>query len=256
MIPNINIHLRNKCNHACEVCFEDFSGSLIQLDKVKLLEFIDEVSPAHVGFVGGEPTLYPELSELLSELHARNIHTCVVTNGEFLDNLTVLPKNLSIGIDNYDQEKVDGFLATNPKCNIEITITPTDLSVIDGLMAKYVMFTINISALAFWDINPTVLDFITPEYVSKMKELKQLGVKMWGPENVQDIEDFYNKVEGRTYNCISPLNIYPDGSLQFCDINKFPIKLSSGGNSTITNHEELIKPVNTVDKCRYCNLKR
>jgi len=257
-MKNINVHITNNCNFDCEVCFENTDRTNPKyIDKTKLLKFIDDYKPKHVGFVGGEPLLHPDLPVILEELRAKGIHTCVVTNGEMLNTGAWAPDKWSIGIDNDDQIEVDKWLEANKakiesfELPIEITITPTDITKIDALIKKYKALKcgINISLLAFWNKNTSVSKDITDEYVQKMIELKG-SVVMWGDENIQD---FYDGVVDKDYYCCAPLNIYSDGHMEWCDLEYFPIA------DTLDSYDvsKIIKPGFVMrDQCKACNLRR
>ena len=253
MVKRLNVHLTNNCDFNCDVCFErDVNESIKYLDKDKLLDFILTNNIFHVGFVGGECTLHPELSNILTVLKGNNIHTCVVTNGEHLDTLTILPNSLSIGIDNYNQEKVDKFLSTYPNCDIEITITPTDVSVIDSLIEKYYNYRLNISMLAFWNKNQNVKQYINQDYINKLKELRNRTdklIRFWG--DIDNINDFYNE-ENNKFFCIAPLNIYSGGDIQFCDLRRYSNNYNLYNN---IKYEDIQKHTCNFEKCKDCNLK-
>lgn len=250
MRRSANIHITNDCDFNCEICFEKRDGKIKYIDKDDLLRWIKINELKHIGFVGGECTLHKDLSYIISELKKMNIDTCVVTNGEHLETLTTLPNSLSIGIDNYDQEKVDNFLSIDRDCLIEITITPTDISVIDSLIEKYKKYRVNISLLAFWNRNENTKEFITEDYINKMKELKQKGeVVFWG--NINNIDDFYNNENNNEYFCIAPINVYSDGSIQICDLNRF----ETGQNITDFQYIDIIKNDCKNEKCIDCNLR-
>ncbi len=63
---------------------------------------LDAMQPKHVALsLIGEPTMYPKMSELLSEFHKRKMSTFLVTNGTLpkaLEALTVLPTQLYISM--------------------------------------------------------------------------------------------------------------------------------------------------------------
>lgn len=54
--------------------------------------------------LSGEPTLYPALSEMIDELHRRNITTFLVSNGTMGFDLDPLPKQLYLSIDAPDED--------------------------------------------------------------------------------------------------------------------------------------------------------
>src|SRR5206468_166491 len=75
------------CNLACIGCSpERYSGDL--KDRLSLddcLQAVDESGTPVVSICGGEPTIYPELPELIDAIIARKRHIYLCTNGILLD---------------------------------------------------------------------------------------------------------------------------------------------------------------------------
>jgi len=77
----------NTCNLACMGCsVERYSGKLKdRLPVEKCLKAVDDCGAPGVSICGGEPTLYPELPELVREIIARKRHIYLCTNALVLD---------------------------------------------------------------------------------------------------------------------------------------------------------------------------
>src|SRR5579862_7923472 len=75
------------CNLACIGCaIERHTGKLQdRLPLEKCLEAVDASEAPVVSICGGEPTLYPELPDLVRETIARQRHIYLCTNGLLLD---------------------------------------------------------------------------------------------------------------------------------------------------------------------------
>ncbi|MFN3476754.1 MAG: radical SAM protein, partial [Candidatus Methylomirabilales bacterium] len=75
------------CNLACLGCaLERHTGKLEdRLTVEKCLKAVDECGAPAVSICGGEPTLYPELKELVEGLIARKRHIYLCTNALLLD---------------------------------------------------------------------------------------------------------------------------------------------------------------------------
>ena len=75
------------CNLACLGCSpERYNGDLRdRLSLEQCLEAVDESGAPVVSICGGEPTIYPELSELVEAIIARKRHIYLCTNGILLD---------------------------------------------------------------------------------------------------------------------------------------------------------------------------
>src|SRR6202521_2852658 len=75
------------CNLACIGCaVERHTGKLSErLSLEKCLRAVDTSGAPIVSICGGEPTIYPELPELVSEIVRRKRHIYLCTNGLLLD---------------------------------------------------------------------------------------------------------------------------------------------------------------------------
>ena len=80
-----NFHFIKSCNFACRYCYATFADSLARPllgdEQLFALTRLLAARYAKVTFVGGEPTLYPRLPELLATVKAQGALTNVVTNG-------------------------------------------------------------------------------------------------------------------------------------------------------------------------------
>ncbi len=86
----VNYHFIPACNMSCRFCFACFKEcrSLTLKQHKSIIRALSEASlpSAHkksrrLNFVGGEPTVYPHLAELLLYARACGLRTSVVTNG-------------------------------------------------------------------------------------------------------------------------------------------------------------------------------
>lgn len=269
---SINVHPINTCNFHCPFCFEIMNKeNPTYLDDEKLLAFIDEYKPVHVGFVGGEPLLWPGITDTIIALKERAIDTCIVTNGSLLETLVVLPNTLSIGVSNdmqYNTTIVDFILSHQQYVgDIEITITPTDLSKVESLINSFIelgIARINLSMLAFWNRNTVVGDLINPQYVDDLINIlsapRDINLTVFGEQNHDQIRMFYSNEydASKEYICVSPLNIYSDGHFEFCDLQYHEIEgqnLNTGYDiSVIDQYRPII--YGSESQCKYCNLRR
>jgi organic radical activating enzyme len=94
----------NQCNYACWYCNPIYyDGRNGWPDKDKVLAFVNDIASrnkkVHISLTGGEPTLWPKLSEFLSEL-PENVENQITSNGSrtirywsslapFLDGVTI-----------------------------------------------------------------------------------------------------------------------------------------------------------------------
>ena len=95
MIPAVNFHLWEPCNMRCKFCFATFQdvkktilpkGCLPKADAIKVVEELAEYGFEKITFAGGEPTLCPWLTNLISTAHEAGMTTMIVTNGSGIDD--------------------------------------------------------------------------------------------------------------------------------------------------------------------------
>ncbi|MBC8495885.1 radical SAM protein [archaeon] len=110
----VNILINYDCNKSCSFCFqkgvkfkpmslENFKKTIGWLDH---LEFFQDPKSRRVSLIGGEPTLHPQLRDMINILKANGIKSVVFSNLVF--NKTKLEM--------FDKDVVSGFVSTyNPK---------------------------------------------------------------------------------------------------------------------------------------------
>jgi radical S-adenosyl methionine domain-containing protein 2 len=86
----VNFHLYKPCNYRCRFCFatyRDIDGRL-SLDEAKaLLQLLRQAGCEKLNFAGGEPTLHPQIGELVAEAKQLAFVTTLITNGARLHQL-------------------------------------------------------------------------------------------------------------------------------------------------------------------------
>ena len=269
----INIHPVNMCNYHCPFCFEKMDKKNPKiLDYDKLITFVNDYKPAHVGICGGEPLLWADLNLFLVWLKQKNITSCLITNGSLLDELLTLPNRVSVGVSN-DMEyntAIVNFINNNleyAKESVEITITPTDLTKVEGLISAFSTLGIkyiNISLLAFWNKNSVVLDLIDDTYIENLitilSEERDIPITTFGENNHNRIRAFYKKenIPNAEYVCYAPLNIYSDGKLSFCDIGNNMIPSMNINTNYNINELDILRVAqfNETPSCKACSLRR
>ncbi|OWR14143.1 viperin family antiviral radical SAM protein [Chryseobacterium sp. VAUSW3] len=89
IIPSVNYHLWEPCNMRCKFCFAPFydakkllpKGHLPKEQSLQLVRELAAFGFEKITFAGGEPTLCPWISELISEAKNYGMTTMIVTNG-------------------------------------------------------------------------------------------------------------------------------------------------------------------------------
>jgi hopanoid biosynthesis associated radical SAM protein HpnH len=199
------------CNLACLGCSpERYNGDL--RDRMSLqdcLQAVDEAGAPVVSICGGEPTIYPELAELVDGLIARKRHIYLCTNGLLLERFYKKGrphKRLSINVhldgmrETHDMcveregvfdEAIEGIKAAKAKgflvCTNTTIYKETDLAEIDQLFAYLTKLGVDGFLLspaygysAVKSTNPTGAAeiFMTRDDIrAKFKEAKQLFKK-------------------------------------------------------------------------------
>lgn len=81
------LDIGRKCNLACVFCYHHHLGDLSNQGWKDINTIYAEIDEGikrgnnRVEFTGGEPTMYPQIIELIKYLKNRNIKTCIITNG-------------------------------------------------------------------------------------------------------------------------------------------------------------------------------
>lgn len=95
MIPSVNFHLWEPCNMRCKFCFatfQDVKQSILpkgHLPKEQAIEVVKQLASSgfeKITFAGGEPTLCPWLSDLISAAKDAGLTTMIVSNGSKLSD--------------------------------------------------------------------------------------------------------------------------------------------------------------------------
>ena len=86
----VNFHIWPKCNLACTFCYATFPQARRTLplaDALAVIERLADAGTQKITFVGGEPTLYPHLVEVVRHSEALGLTTCIVSNGARLNDV-------------------------------------------------------------------------------------------------------------------------------------------------------------------------
>ncbi|MDP3274805.1 MAG: viperin family antiviral radical SAM protein [Deltaproteobacteria bacterium] len=86
----INFHLLRECNAKCRYCFATFRethGRLSTDDALAVMASVRAAGGQKMNFVGGEPTLHPDIERLVCEAKSMGFTTSIVSNGKRLARL-------------------------------------------------------------------------------------------------------------------------------------------------------------------------
>ena len=93
--------VNRSCNLSCSWCYAKNSNRLntMSFDNARsVLDILKEIGIQTVIILGGEPTCYKELPQLLQECRYRNLHSVIITNGIKLADEDYLDMLLSCGL--------------------------------------------------------------------------------------------------------------------------------------------------------------
>lgn len=80
----VNFHLYRPCNLRCRFCyasFRDVKGRLSTPDAMRIIDALRDAGTSKLNFVGGEPTLHPDIGPLLAHAKRIGLVTSMVSNG-------------------------------------------------------------------------------------------------------------------------------------------------------------------------------
>lgn len=99
-VPHCVLEINQECNLACRACYREKTGAskpfAVVMADLETLERNQEVQTVSVA--GGEPTLHPELVEIVAAIHRRGHRVSLVTNGLLLND-ALLAKLKQAGLD-------------------------------------------------------------------------------------------------------------------------------------------------------------
>lgn len=104
-INQCTITLTRNCNLRCDFCYAKEAGYIenetIEYENLKrIIDFCDEGKVKFLVFTGGEPTLYPNLIEILQYIKNKkhNMVPAITTNGILLENLDYCKSMIDNGV--------------------------------------------------------------------------------------------------------------------------------------------------------------
>lgn len=106
--PHLAIELTDKCNLSCKHCYRNAKHEGTFIDKSKLFDLIDQLSGEGLELVevtGGEPTLHPDIVEIIEYLVSKLGLVAVLTNGA-----------------NVNKNVIDTFIGSKGKVLVNISI--------------------------------------------------------------------------------------------------------------------------------------
>src|SRR5215469_7649619 len=131
-----------RCNLSCEYCneYDDFSKP-VPLETMKSrIDHLARLGTSIITFSGGEPTLHPELDDLIAQIRKRGMIAGMITNGYLLTADRIQRLNRA-GLDHL-QISIDNVMPDD--------VSKKSLKVLDKklqLLAEHAEFHVNINAV-------------------------------------------------------------------------------------------------------------
>src|SRR5262245_14802240 len=124
-IRDLRLSVTDRCNFRCVYCMDPGfrympKQQLLSLDEyITLVRICLSLGVQKVRLTGGEPTLYPELHELISRLGAMNVHDlALTTNGSLLDRMPLAQwrsdglRRITLSLDSLRDDRVAAITRT------------------------------------------------------------------------------------------------------------------------------------------------
>jgi radical S-adenosyl methionine domain-containing protein 2 len=138
----VNFHIWPKCNLACTFCYATFPQARRTLplsDALAVIDRLVEAGTEKITFVGGEPTLYPHLAEVIHHASMQGLTTCVVSNGarlrQVLDRVCDAIDWVGLSVDSAD-ETIQRTLGRGPGDHVARSIALAELIHGGGIRLK------------------------------------------------------------------------------------------------------------------------
>lgn len=105
---SVNFYLLGDCNAQCVFCFAHLTRERLPLAKARsLIKVLRDEGTEKITFAGGEPTLHPNLGELVQYSQELGLVTSLVTNGYRLEELLqakVVPDWVGFSVDSAEED--------------------------------------------------------------------------------------------------------------------------------------------------------
>lgn len=193
------IDVGRKCNINCRFCYYRHLGDLTKqtfesIDKLKM-----EVDMAHargndyIDISGGEPTIYPEICELVKHAKSKNMGVCIITNALVGENQT--QKLIDAGVDDF-LVSIHGMTKTHNWLVCQEDARMKQMNFINSLKNKKISFRFNV----------VINQYNQNELIDLITEYRDIGAYIWNFINFNPHHDWINDIDG-TKNIISDLII-------------------------------------------------
>jgi len=169
----MDLALTYRCNNDCPHCYNARPRTSPEMDTDSWMQILDrlwKLAIPHVVFTGGEPTLRPDLPELIAHAEANGQITGLNTNGRRLSDARFVQKLVDAGLD-----------------HVQITLESHDPEIHDGMVATRGAWNQTVAGIRnaldtslFVMTNTTMLRSNSPRMAETLDFLGELGVPTIG----------------------------------------------------------------------------
>ncbi len=115
-LMKVTITLNRGCNLNCSWCYASKTGFKKELDMgedvfKKILSFCEEAKAKSVCLIGGEPTIYPKIHDVIRALKEKSMYFSIVSNGLIFKSVEEVKRfkdsgleHITISVKSYDKE--------------------------------------------------------------------------------------------------------------------------------------------------------
>lgn len=223
MIEKAWLTITKRCNLNCSWCYNN-KNSNIEMDVSLAFEIIDFLNLLQIKtliIIGGEPTLYTKLKELLKYSSTKGLETVLVTNGVKLQDLEYLKELKESGLDKINISLKEESVIANMSNYNGKTYYSTIVNVISNIKEQKIPFVCsvlmkrdNIKIFRDWIDKIYVLSE-TPIQISFCRNifdingLKKLTSVLNNDEYIEIFSDYYDDLHRVTAGNIILSNKFP-----------------------------------------------
>lgn len=176
------LELTRKCNLECIHCYENSSprlplhGTLSTEDWIQILEQAADLGVKKVQFIGGEPTLYRDLDQLIEKATKRGVQVEIYTNGTAINEhlwSVFVTNQVSLAFSYYSTDPEQHDLVTTKSGSHQKTRAAIVRALKHGL-------TVRVGVIQMHDVDDTSVQ-------SAIAELRSIGVRNVGSDRTRGL---------------------------------------------------------------------
>jgi radical SAM protein with 4Fe4S-binding SPASM domain len=217
-----------RCNRSCDFCFNrsmPFTEDMAFSDFLKMLEVLGRTPARTLDFIGGEPTLHPDIVAFIAGARDRGFSVNLSTNGSNLPVLGEIVKiggAVTVGISINDREtlnQVRGFIRRHKPVVKTVYGPGMDRGMIEEILSlgPERFYLIYRDALAARELDATVPFHQFKSGIEGAFDRRQVGL-VYCAGFLPDSERYPEFAEVRCPAGTTKLGVMPDGSVYPCNL--------------------------------------